>query len=113
MTKYTTVDEYFAAQPVEVAERLTSIRKLFHTLLPDTKESIRYQIVAFSVGGYYLYISGYTHHIGMYPVYGIPELEEEMAHYHGKGTKDSLHFKHSEPLPMKLIEKIILAKDKK
>lgn len=56
-------------------------------------------------------MSGYKNHIGMYPMYGIPELGEEMLPYRGKGTKDALHFKHSEPLPLDLIEKIIKAKD--
>lgn len=110
MTKPTTIDEYIARQPDAIAQRLTAIRKLFHKVLPDTKESIRYQIPAFTVGSYHLYISAYKNHIGMYPMYGIPELDEEMLPYRGKGTKDALHFKHSEPIPMELIEKIIRAK---
>jgi uncharacterized protein YdhG (YjbR/CyaY superfamily) len=113
MKKFSTVDEYINAQPVEVAKRLTAIRHLFKRVLPDTKESIRYQIPAFTVGDYYLYISGYKHHIGMYPAYGILELEDELLPYKGKGTKDSLHFKHSEPLPLDLIEKIIIAKSQR
>jgi uncharacterized protein YdhG (YjbR/CyaY superfamily) len=111
MTKFETVDEYIEAQPKETAERLTAIRKLFHKILPDTHESIRYQIPAFSVGGYHLYISAYKNHIGMYPMYGLPELEEKLAPYRGKGTKDALHFKHTEAIPMDLIEAIIRAKN--
>lgn len=112
MTKYTTIGEYIKAQPKEVAERLTIIRKLFHDTLPNTEESIRYDMPAFTVGGDHLYISGYKDHIGIYPMYGIPELDEEMLPYRGKGTKDALHFKHSESLPLDLIKRIILAKDK-
>lgn len=111
MTKFTTIDQYIAQQPAEIAKRLSDIRTLFHSILPDTKESIRYDMPAFTVGGYHLYISAYKNHIGMYPMYGIPELEEELSPYRGKGTKDALHFKHSEPIPMELIEKIIRAKD--
>lgn len=113
MTKPKTIDEYIANQPGDVAKRLSDIRSLFHKVLPDTEESIRYEIPAFSVGGYHLYVSGYQKHIGMYPMYGIPELDEELLPYRGKGTKDALHFKHSEPLPLDLIEKIIRAKDSK
>lgn len=112
MTKLSTIDEYIDAQEPDVARRLRAIRKLFHKLLPDTKESIRYQLPAFSVGGYHLYISAYKNHIGMYPMYGIPELDDELLPYRGKGTKDALHFKHNQPLPMDLIEKIIVLKDK-
>lgn len=113
MTKYKTVDEYIQAQPKDIADRLTSIRKLFHKVLPETEESIRYELPAFTVGGEHLYISGYTHHIGMYPMYGIPELDEQLSPYRGEGTKDALHFKHTEPLPLDLIEKIIITKDSK
>lgn len=111
MTKYQTVDEYIHAQPTEVAERLAAIRKLFHEVLPDTQESIRYDMPAFTVDGAHLYIGAYRHHIGMYPMYGIPGLDREMLAYRGKETKDALHFKHSEPLPVGLIEKIIIAKN--
>lgn len=112
MTKYDNIDLYIQAQESDVAERLTAIRKLFHEVLPDTEESMRYDMPAFTVGGYHLYMSAYKNHIGMYPMYGIPELEEKMLPYRGKDTKDALHFKHSEPLPIDLIKQIIIAKDK-
>lgn len=112
MTKYTTVDDYIAAQPSDVEKRLTEIRKTFHKVLPDTEESIRYDMPAFTVGGYHLYMSAYKNHIGMYPMYGIPELDEEILPYRGKDTKDAIHFMHTEPLPLELIEKIIKAKEK-
>lgn len=109
--KFKDIDEYISTQPAQVAQRLTAIRELFHRVLPDTKESIRYNLPAFSVGGYHLYMSGYQKHIGMYPMYGIEELDEQMLPFRGPGTKDALHFKHTEPLPMDLIEKIIVTKD--
>jgi uncharacterized protein YdhG (YjbR/CyaY superfamily) len=110
MSQFKSIDEYIAAQSAEVAERLSAIRALFHKILPDTEESIRYDLPAFTVGGYHLYMSAYKYHVGIYPMYGIPQLDEQMAPYRGKGTKDALHFKHSEPIPMDLIEKIIRAK---
>lgn len=113
MTKYSTVDDYIHAQSPEIAERLSAIRALFHKVIPTTQESIRYDMPAFTVGGYHLYISAYKHHIGMYPMYGIPELDEKMLPYRGKGTKDALHFTHAEPLPLELIEEIITAKERK
>lgn len=68
---------------------------------------------AFTVGSDHLYISAYKNHIGLYPVYGISELNEKMLPYRGEGTKDALHFKHTEPLPLELIEEIIIAKEAK
>lgn len=112
MATYTNIDEYISAQPQEIASRLTAIRKLFHKVVPNTEESIRYDMPAFTVGKDHLYISGYKNHIGMYPMYGMSDLNKEMLPYRGEGTKDSLHFKHSEPLPLDLIEKIIITKAK-
>jgi uncharacterized protein YdhG (YjbR/CyaY superfamily) len=111
MSNIKTVDDYINAQIPEVAERLKVILALFHKVVPTTEESIRYSMPAFTVGGYHLYMSAYKNHIGMYPMYGIPELDAEMLPYRGKGTKDALHFKHSEPLPIALIEEIIKVKD--
>lgn len=113
MAKFSTVDDYIEAQPTEIRERLAQIRKIFHKVLTNTEESIRYDMPAFTVGGYHLYMSAYKNHIGMYPMYGISELDTEMLPFRGKGTKDALHFKHSEPLPLELIERIIIAKDDK
>ncbi len=113
MIKFSTIDEYIDAQEEEIRERLTQIRSIFHKVLKNTEESIRYDMPAFTVGGYHLYMSAHKNHIGMYPMYGIPELDDKMLPYRGKGTKDALHFKHSEPLPLELIEEIIIAKDSK
>ena len=110
MAKVINIDEYIDSQQPEIAERLTEIRVIFHQVLPGTVESIRYDMPAFTVGKYHLYMSAYKNHIGMYPMYGIPELDEQMLPYRGKGTKDALHFKHNEPLPAELIAQIIKAK---
>ena len=110
MSQYKNIDEYIASQEREIAKRLSEIRALFHEILPTTEESIRYDMPAFKVGGDHLYMSAYKNHIGMYPMYGISTLDNEMEQFRGKGTKDALHFKHSEPLPMPLIKKIIIAK---
>lgn len=110
MVKLDTVDKYIDAQPPEVSARLTQIRELFNRLLPDAKESISYGIPTFTFGKERLYISAFKNHIGMYPMLGLSELEKDLLPYLGQGTKASLHFKHSEPLPIDLIEKIIVAR---
>jgi hypothetical protein len=37
-------------------------------------------------------------------------IEDELSQFRAKGTKDSLHFLHSKPLPIALITKIIQLK---
>ena len=113
MTKYSTVDEYIHAQPSDIASRLSTIRNLFHEVVPDTKESISYDMPAFTVGTHRLYIGAYNTHIGMYPMYGGSELDEQMLPYRGSGTKNALHFRHSEELPIDLIRAIITSEHRK
>lgn len=104
------VDAYFQTFPPEVKDRLQRIRELCFALAPAAGESIRYHMAAFEVGAQHLYVAGYKNHIGLYAVYSGSELEEEIAAWRAKGTRDTLHFPHKHPLPMDLIRKIILAK---
>ena len=68
---------------------------------------------AFTVGKHHLYFAAYKKHIGFYPVYGLPEIEEQITPYRAKGTKDSLHFPRNKPLPVELIKEIIRLKERK
>lgn len=108
-----TVDAYIAQFEPEIQSRLNILRQLFFDIIPETNESIRYNMPAYKTGQYHLYFAGYKKHIGFYPVYGLTEIEEELIHYRAKGTKDSLHFPHNKPLPIDLIKKIILLRSQK
>lgn len=106
------VEQYISKAAPEIQSRLESLRQLFFEVLPDTEESIRYNMPAFKVGKYHLYFAAYKDHIGFYPVYGLAEIEEEIFPYRAKNTKDSLHFPHDKPLPLELLKKIIRMKAK-
>lgn len=106
------VEKYISEFEPEIQEKLIALRQLFFDILPNTEESIRYKMPAFKVGNYYLYFAAYKKHIGFYPVYGLDEIEDEISSFRAKGTKDSLHFLHNEPLPTELIKKIIELKSK-
>lgn len=106
------IENYIAQFDPEIQVRLEMLRKLFFEVLPETEESIRYKMPAFKVGKYHLYFAAYKKHIGFYPVYGLPEIENDISTYRAKGTKDSLHFRHNDPLPKELIKKIINLKSK-
>jgi uncharacterized protein YdhG (YjbR/CyaY superfamily) len=104
------VEKYIAQFEPEIKDRLNVLRQLFFEVVPDTEESIRYKMPAFKVGKHHLYFAAYKKHIGFYPVYGLTEIEELITPYRAKGTKDSLHFPHSKPLPVELIKEIIRLK---
>ena len=106
----TAVEKYINQFEPEVQEKLYTLRQIFFEVLPDTEESIRYNMPAFRVGEHHLYFAAYKKHIGFYPVYGLSEIEAEISNYRAKKTKDSLHFMLDKPLPIELIKNIIKLK---
>jgi hypothetical protein len=71
--------EYVMQFPPDVSVRLEQIRNVILQVTPHAEESIRY---------------------------GMPELEATVSNYRAPNTKDTIHFKHSEALPLGVIRKI-------
>ncbi len=106
-TNFQSIDEYIAACPPESQDYLQQIRKLIRSLVPDAKERISYQIAAFERNGRNLiHFAGWKKHVSLYPVpAGSEAFERQIAKYvDGKGT---VKFALDEPLPIKLIERVI------
>lgn len=106
-TNFQSVDEYIAACPPESQAYLQEIRKLIRRLVPDAKERISYQIAAFERNGKnIIHFAGWKKHVSLYPVpAGSEAFERQIAKYvDGKGT---VKFALDEPLPIKLIERVI------
>jgi len=106
-TNFQSIDEYIAACPPESQAYLQQIRKLIHTLVPDAKEKISYQMAAFERNGKNLiHFAGWKKHVSLYPVpAGSEAFERQIAKY--AGGKGTLKFSLEEPLPLKLIERVI------
>jgi len=107
------VEKYISSFDPEVRNRLNTLRQAFFEVVPHTEESIRYNMPAFKIGKHHLYFAAYKKHIGFYPVYGLPEIEDQVMLFRAKGTKDSLHFLHNKPLPLELIKSIIKLKSER
>ncbi len=106
-TNFQSIDEYIAACPPDSQAYLREIRNLIRSLVPDAKEKISYQIACFELNGMNLiHFAGWKKHISLYPVpAGDEAFESEVSQYvDGKGT---VKFPLDEPLPMKLVKKII------
>jgi uncharacterized protein YdhG (YjbR/CyaY superfamily) len=106
MKKVETIDDYIKAWPQEIRERLESIRRLVRRLAPDAQEKISYQMPTFDLDGNLVHFAAFKCHIGLFPTpSGVSAFEKELAGYeHAKG---SIRFPLDEPLPLKLIEKIV------
>ncbi len=106
-TDFKSLDEYIAACPPESQAYLKQIRKLIRTLVPDAKEKISYQMAAFERNGRNLiHFAGWKKHVSLYPVpAGSEAFERQVAKY--AGGKGTLKFSLDEPLPLKLIERVV------
>jgi len=106
-TNYQSIDEYIAACPEESQTYLMQIRKLIHSLVPEAKEKISYQIACFELSGKNLiHFAGWKKHVSLYPIpAGNEAFNKAIAKYaDGKGT---VKFPLDKPLPVKLIEKAV------
>jgi len=106
-TNFQSIDEYIAACPPDSQDYLRRIRKLIRTLVPDAKEKISYQMAAFERNGRNLiHFAGWKKHVSLYPVpAGSEAFESQIAKY--AGGKGTVKFSLDEPLPLKLIERVI------
>jgi uncharacterized protein YdhG (YjbR/CyaY superfamily) len=107
----TSVEDYIAGFPEDVATRLHQVREVIvaevtRTLGAAPQERVRYGIAAVMLderGA--LHFAGWKHHIGIYPVHPLqPELEAEVAPL--RTAKDTVKLVHSRPLPLDLLARI-------
>jgi uncharacterized protein YdhG (YjbR/CyaY superfamily) len=100
------VDAYIAAFPPEVRTVLERLRATARKLLPDARETISYGIPTYKRHGPVAYFAAFKAHIGLYPpVRGDAALAKAVARY--ANDKGNLRFPLEEPLPMRLIERVI------
>lgn len=105
--KPATVDEYVAAQPAAVQERLTVMRRIVAEEVPDATETIRYHMPTFGdAGGYLLHVAAWKHHIGLYPV-PVFEGELEAAVAPLRAATDTVKLLHSHPFPDDVFRRVI------
>ncbi|MBC7848528.1 MAG: DUF1801 domain-containing protein [Chitinophagaceae bacterium] len=104
--KFKTVDEYMAASPVEVREKIEGLRKLIKKAAPKAEEVISYNMPAYKLHGILVYFAGYKTHIGFYPTpSGVEAFKKELANY--DVSKGTVRFDVSKPLPTRLITDIV------
>jgi len=104
--RFTSIDEYIAAFPAEIQKILQELRSTIQAAAPDAEEKIGYQMPTFFLHGNLVHFAAFKHHIGFYPApRGIEAFKDELSKY--KGAKGSVQFPLGEPLPLKLIARIV------
>lgn len=100
------IDEYIAAFPKDVQEKLQDIRRAIRSEAPNAKEVISYGMPAFKQNGVLVYFAGYKGHIGFYPTSsGISAFRKELSRY--EQSKGTVHFPLDEEVPLDTIKKIV------
>jgi uncharacterized protein YdhG (YjbR/CyaY superfamily) len=109
MEKPETIDAYIDSLPPEIRERMAQLRDAVHRVGPPVNESISYHMPTFKFGGRRLtYFAGWKNHIAIYAVPPLAlALESDVAPY--RAAKDTLQFRHRDPFPIDLIEKVLAA----
>ena len=100
------VDIYIAQFDPEVRDVLQKIRAIIRLIAPEATEVISYKMPAFKLKGILVYFAAWKNHIGLYPpISGDTSIEKAVAKY--AGPKGNLQFPLDEPIPYKLIERIV------
>jgi uncharacterized protein YdhG (YjbR/CyaY superfamily) len=104
--KLTAIDQYIERFPDNMKRILSEIRSTIKKAAPDATEKISYQIPSFYYNGNLVWFAAFKNHIGFYPTSsGIAEFQDELKRY--KHAKGSVHFPIDQPIPLKLITKIV------
>jgi uncharacterized protein YdhG (YjbR/CyaY superfamily) len=106
-TDYKSVDDYIASQPESVRSLLERVRNTIRKALPAAQEMISYQIPAYKIEGRpVIYFAAWKRHYSLYPASSqlVEMLGDALAPY--EVEKGTIRFPLSEPVPVRLIERI-------
>ena len=100
------VDGYISGFSKEIQKKLEEMRSTIQRAAPDAVEVISYQMPAYSFNGTLVYFAAYKNHIGFYPTpSAIEHFKDDLSKY--EGSKGAVRFPIDQPLPLKLISKIV------
>lgn len=106
MTKFSSIDEYIAAQDDDKKMVLKQFKKIIKAAAPQAEEVISYGIPAFKFHSVLVYFAASKEHYGFYPTSKpIEVFKDKLKPY--KFSKGAIQFPADKPLPEKLITEIV------
>jgi uncharacterized protein YdhG (YjbR/CyaY superfamily) len=102
-----TVDEYIAVQPKKNQEALLELRAAIRQAAPKAEEVISYQIPSYKLNGALVHFASFENHCSFFVVNKniLKEYAQELENYKTSGT--TIHFSSENPIPKKLVQKIV------
>jgi uncharacterized protein YdhG (YjbR/CyaY superfamily) len=106
------IDEYFLDVPENQRLALEEIRQIIRETAPSAEEVISYGMPAFKYHGMLVYFAAFKNHCSLFAANAtlIEEMYPELKTY--KTSKGTIQFTPEKPLPVALIQKIVLARMK-
>ena len=102
------VQKYYSLVPDGSKPKLTELRAVVRSIIPSASETICYGVPTFQIDGKnVLGIAGWNDFVSIYP-YGsdqIRKFNKELSGY--KTSKGAVRLSLSQPIPKKLISKIV------
>lgn len=101
------VAAYLATQPPSVRKLLARVRGIIRKAVPGADETISYQIPTYKLHGKpVIYFAAFKEHYSVYPSNArlVKALKDELEGY--EMSKGTIRFPLSEPVPVKVIERI-------
>jgi uncharacterized protein YdhG (YjbR/CyaY superfamily) len=101
-----TIDEYIRGFPRDVRRTLSALRSTIRKNAPDATEKMSYGMPTFYLHENLVHFAAFERHIGFYPTPGpIVTFRDELKAY--KTSKGAIQFPLDEPLPLRLIARIV------
>jgi uncharacterized protein YdhG (YjbR/CyaY superfamily) len=101
------IDAYIAEYPEDIRKKLTEMREIICSAIPETTEKISWGMPTFMLKGKLLVQFGaHKAHIGFYPMPEVIEVfQSKLTDY--TTTKGGIQFPYKNPLPVDLINEIV------
>lgn len=104
--KFTTVDQYIGTFAPDIQAKLQEIREVIKAAAPKADELISYNMPGYKLNGMLVFFAANKAHLGFYPATNsMNEFAKDLTKF--TTTKGSVHFPYDQPLPVKLITKMV------
>ena len=101
-----TIDDYIDRFIGEPKALLKQMRSTIREAAPMATEKISYRIPTFYYNGNLVHFAAFKNHIGFFPTSsGIAAFQKELKQY--KTSKGTVQFPFGDPLPLRLIERMV------